>query len=175
MADQPKRVTGGCLCGAVRFEARVFLKSAYICHCSICRKSTGQPAEISVPIVAGTLEFVSGTPRWYVSSKIGRRAFCGACGSRLAWQTLERDDDWLSSVDVGSLDHPEEVRAECHIFVDTQLPWYDPSPSLPRFREAEGDALLARWREQRPTAEAGDEPAVGGGGDAGEASDRAGL
>ena len=38
MKDTAKRVTGGCLCGNVRYEAQVFLKSAYYCHCRICLK-----------------------------------------------------------------------------------------------------------------------------------------
>lgn len=149
MTDTPVGVTGGCLCGAVRYEARVLLKSAYACHCRICQKSTGQPAEIGVPIQAGTLRFVKGEPRRYASSAHGRRAFCGDCGSRLAWQALDPQHDWLSSVNVGSLDEPAEALLECHIFSDTRLPWYRMNEEAPRYREADGDALLERWHEER--------------------------
>lgn len=149
MADKPIEVTGGCLCGEVRYKAQVLLRSAYICHCRTCQKSTGQPAEIAVPIKAGTLKFIKGEPRFYASSAHGRRAFCGACGSRLAWQALDSENDWLSSVNVGSLDNAADALAECHIFADRQLPWYRVNDSLPKYREAEADALLERWREER--------------------------
>ena len=39
-------VTGGCHCGRIRYQADVFLSNGYICHCTICQRSTGQPAEI---------------------------------------------------------------------------------------------------------------------------------
>jgi len=55
MKAETTRVTGGCLCGRVRYEADVFLHDGYICHCTVCRPSTGQPAEITVLIKAGTL------------------------------------------------------------------------------------------------------------------------
>ena len=52
MMHQATKVRGGCLCGAVRYEAEVFLHNGYICHCTICQRSTGQPAEITVLIKA---------------------------------------------------------------------------------------------------------------------------
>ena len=58
MKNETVEVTGGCLCGRIRYEAEVFLKNGYICHCTMCQKSTGQPAEITVPIKAGTLKYV---------------------------------------------------------------------------------------------------------------------
>ena len=45
MTGTSEDVTGGCLCGAVRFAARVYLKDAYYCHCRMCQKSSGAPAD----------------------------------------------------------------------------------------------------------------------------------
>jgi hypothetical protein len=149
MADQPTAVTGGCLCGEIRYVAQVFLKSGYVCHCQICQKSTGQPAEIGIPIKAGTLKFVTGEPKFYVSSKLGRRGFCGQCGSRMVWQALDPDNDWLTSINVGSLDHPAEALAKCHIFIDRQLLWFDLNDSLPKYTAAEVEALAERWYQER--------------------------
>ena len=53
------------------------------CHCRMCQKSCGQPADISVPIKAGTLLFTKSKPKYYVSSQYGKRGFCDDCGSRL--------------------------------------------------------------------------------------------
>ncbi len=149
MRDTPKNVTGGCLCGKVRYEAQVFLKSAFYCHCRICQKSSGQPAEITVPIKAGTLVFTNSKPKYYVSSQHGQRGFCGECGSRIVWQALQPENDWLTNIDVGSLDNPADVKPSNHIFVDTRLPWYIIDEQLPQFREAEVDAMLDVWKQER--------------------------
>ena len=149
MRDAAKNVTGGCLCGKVRYEAQVFLKSGYYCHCRICQKSSGQPAEITVPIKAGTLVFTKSKPKYYVSSEHGKRGFCEDCGSRLVWQPLDPQNDWLTNVDVGSLDNPGEVKPSTHIFVDTQLPWYRIDEDLPKFSEAEVEAMLSVWKQER--------------------------
>lgn len=90
------RVTGGCLCGNIRYEADVFLHNGYICHCTICQRSTGQPAEITVLIKAGTLKYLKEEPKYFVSSDTGKRGFCENCGSRIVWQALAAEDDWLT-------------------------------------------------------------------------------
>ena len=61
---QATRVSGGCLCGAVRYDADAFLHNGYICHCTICQRSTGQPAEITVLIKAGTLKYLKAEPKY---------------------------------------------------------------------------------------------------------------
>ena len=111
---ETSKVTGGCLCGCVRYEAEIFLKNGYICHCRVCQKSSGQPAEITVLIRAGTLKYLKDEPKYYVSSTIGKRGFCEACGSRIVWQALNLEDDWTTNLDVGSLDNPSEARLTCH-------------------------------------------------------------
>lgn len=73
-------VSGGCLCGRIRYEADVFLKNGYICHCTICQKSSGQPAEITVLIKAGTLRYLKGEPKYFQTSSAGKRGFCPECG-----------------------------------------------------------------------------------------------
>src|SRR5262249_52097819 len=149
MRDEAKKVTGGCLCGKVRYEAQVFLKTGYYCHCRTCQKSSGQPADISVPIKAGTLVFTKSKPKYYVSSEHGKRGFCEDCGSRLLWQALDPQNDWMTNVTVGSLDNSDEVEPSIHIFVDTKLPWYKVNEQLPKFREAEVEEMLGVWKQER--------------------------
>lgn len=146
MTLQTTHVTGGCLCGRVRYEAEVFLQNGYICHCTICQRSTGQPAEITVLIRAGTLHYKNGEPTYFQSSPDGKRGFCPTCGSRIVWQALRPEDDWLTNVTVGSLDDPAAARVTRHICADTQLPWYDVGAGLPRFTADEADRLVAELR-----------------------------
>jgi hypothetical protein len=149
MGDPARRVTGGCLCGAVRYEAEVYLHSAYYCHCKYCQKSSGQPAEITVPIKMGSLRFTTEEPKYYVSSGWGQRGFCPHCGSRIIWQPRDPAYEWLTNLDVGSLDNPEDVRPRMHIFVDRQLPWYKLDDDLPRARSDEMDQVVESWKEER--------------------------
>ena len=109
----------------------------------------GQPADISVPIKAGTLVFTKSKPKYYVSSQYGKRGFCEDCGSRLSWQALDPQNDWMTNVTVGSLDNSEEVEPYRHIFVDTKLPWYKVDDQLPKFPEGEIDAMLDVWKQER--------------------------
>ena len=74
--NEPMPITGGCLCGAVRFEGEAFMRGACHCHCTTCQKSSGEPFEIGVPIKAGTLRFTMGAPIYYQSSSFGKRGFC---------------------------------------------------------------------------------------------------
>lgn len=148
MHHHSTHVTGGCLCGRVRYEAEVFLQNGYICHCTICQRSTGQPAEITVLIKAGTLRYSGEEPKYYQSSPDGRRGFCGECGSRIVWQALRAEDDWLTNVTVGSLDRPGDARMTRHICADTQLGWYRLAEDLPKFTSDEADRLVDMLRAE---------------------------
>ena len=148
MAAIAEKVTGGCLCRAVRYEVEAFVKNGYICHCTMCQKSTGQPAEITFLIKPGTLNYVKGEPKYYQTSTFGKRGFCAECGSRIVWQAIKPEDDWQTNLDVGSLDKPSEAQVSCHIYADTQLPWYDVREDLPKFTEATSAEMLAFLKEQ---------------------------
>ena len=69
------KLTGGCLCGRVRYAAEVFLQNGYICHCTICQRSTGQPAEITVPAgkkIKLVVENRDATPEEFESHALNR-------------------------------------------------------------------------------------------------------
>ncbi len=48
LQGKAEKVTGGCFCGAVRYEAEVHLDDAYYCHCRTCQQTSGAPAEVGV-------------------------------------------------------------------------------------------------------------------------------
>lgn len=146
MKAESTKVSGGCLCGRVRYEAEVFLHHGYICHCTICQKSTGQPAEITVLIKPGTLEYLQDEPKYFTTSPSGERGFCAECGSRIVWQATDPQEDWTTNLCVGSLDDPAAAGMACHIYADTRLPWYDPCADLPKFTESNVDAMMALIR-----------------------------
>jgi hypothetical protein len=147
MTDEAVKVTGGCLCGKVRYEAQAFLKSGYYCHCKQCQKSSGAPVEIGIPIESGTLKFIKNEPKYFKSSDVGKRGFCGNCGSRIVWRANDPTKDHWTNVSVCSLDKPEDVRPKAHTFVDTQLPWFELADELPRVREDDDAAFLETLSE----------------------------
>ena len=86
-----------------------------------------------------------------MSSIDGKRGFCADCGSRIVWQALAQEDDWLTNVTVGSLDRPAEARVTRHIYADTQLPWYYACEELPKLTKHDAELLIELLRaEHRP-------------------------
>ncbi len=148
--EQAEKVTGGCLCGTVRYEAEVYLKSAHYCHCRMCQRSSGAPIEVAAFVKAGTLVFTEGEPKYFKSSPFARRGFCADCGSRLVWEAPGRPD-W-TSLSVGCLDRPERVTPSGHVGVQGQLPWFQLDDGLPRSRSDECPELAAAWAAGREMA-----------------------
>lgn len=134
MTDEATQVTGGCLCGEIRYAAEVFLTHAYYCHCTQCQKSSGTPSGICIPVKVGTLNFINAEPKYYVSSEVGKRGFCANCSSNIVWRPNDPANESWTSIAVCSLDNPATARPKFHIFVDTKLPWYEVADQLPRVR-----------------------------------------
>ena len=149
-----EKVTGGCYCGAVRFEAEVYLHDAYYCHCRICQKLTGAPAEIAVLVKPGALRITKGEPKYYQTSHFAERSFCSDCGSRLIWRPVapEAPEGWVN-LPVGTLDHPEKAVPASHMCVESQLPWYKIDDGLPRTRTEDDPELAALWSAQDKQSE----------------------
>jgi len=113
-------VTGGCLCGGVRFELDPPLRDVLVCHCSLCRRSgTLAGAYTSVPCDALRL-LADETLRWYVDVNDRRRGFCCTCGATLFWMLAA---DAAISVSAGALDEPTGLVVERHIFVKDAADW----------------------------------------------------
>ncbi len=141
-----EKVTGGCFCEAVRYEAEAYLEDAYYCHCRICQKFTGAPAEIAVLVKPGSFRFTRGEPKYHPTSHFAERGFCPDCGSRLIWRPLLPElPEWWINLPVGSLDHPEKAVPASHVCVESQLPWYKIDDGLPRTRTEDDPELAALW------------------------------
>lgn len=76
-------VTGGCLCGAVRFEARVHKREVVACTCEQCLRQSGGVA-LDVASVSDVVW--RGLPATFRASGHATRGFCARCGSTLYWQ-----------------------------------------------------------------------------------------
>ena len=134
MADLP--LTGGCLCGGVRFEVNEPPVAASYCHCTRCQRRTGTAAAVSARIVPGSLRVVSGRElvKAWVPDDGFAKEFCSACGSAL-WSRNPADPEMIS-VRMGAFDSDPGIRPSYRQFVAYAAPW-DPIPDdgLPRFPE----------------------------------------
>lgn len=96
LGPTPKFITGGCLCGSIRYRVTYpddydFDSGNYLCQCTQCRKQTGGLFLVSQQVPASALQWTSGTEslKEYAASTSGRRGFCGECGSVLFWRPTE--------------------------------------------------------------------------------------
>ena len=124
---------GGCLCGAVRYEARGKPHHVGNCHCTMCQKVTGAPFGTFAGFAAADVRFTKGRPKNYRSSKWAYRGFCPKCGSTLTYGLAnDKSKLWLS---LGTMDKPGALPPKAHIFVGTMHPWVKRTKDgLPRFK-----------------------------------------
>ena len=125
-------ISGGCLCGAVRYEATGEAYNITHCHCLDCRRSSGAPFVTWASFRRSSFRFTAGKPRevrW-----AGRlRAFCGECGTPLTFLT---DTDALEvDVTVCSFDDPMAVTPNDHTWVEDRLPWIHLADGLPAYAQ----------------------------------------
>jgi hypothetical protein len=80
---------------------------------------------------ASDFTWTKGEPRWVRSSSFGSRSFCPDCGTPL----LVRTDFQPDTVDfaIATLDQPDLVWPEFHIFWSSKIDWFDPGDDLPKF------------------------------------------
>ena len=127
-----KHGTGGCACGAVRYELMSAPDDAGWCHCRTCQLNSGAPAMAFASVPVADYVVVDGADRVksYASSSFGRRSFCGECGTPLMVQV----DHQPETVDfsIATLDDPDSVPPGFHIFYASRIAWFDTSDDLPR-------------------------------------------
>jgi hypothetical protein len=129
-------LTGGCGCGAVRFEIDQPLLSASYCHCTRCQRRTGTAASANGRVAPGSFRLVAGEEHvgsWAPPTGFAK-FFCGLCGSAL----FSRDADNPDTVGIrlGALDADPGIRPQWHQFVAYAAPWEPlPDDGLPRYPE----------------------------------------
>ncbi|OXE36122.1 MAG: aldehyde-activating protein [Phenylobacterium zucineum] len=124
--------SGGCLCGAVRFEVSGELTPPDACHCSQCRKQSGHYWASTDVKRADLMVQGSDQVTWFQSSPKVRRGFCKVCGSFLFWDPPHRDS---LAVAMGAFDGPTGTHLHMHIFTADKGDYYDIADGLPQNRQ----------------------------------------
>jgi len=137
-------LTGGCLCGAVRFEARPTQCDGYYCHCRMCQLAFGNTRAAFINLRKDEVHWLAAEPTWYASSKIARRGFCGHCGTPLSFEYLESERMDLS---VGSFDDPAALTPVSHFAVESRIANWHADDGLPGERLSDSTRLTERWKK----------------------------
>lgn len=127
--------TGGCLCGAVRFEAAGEPLWVGHCHCRSCRRGNGAALATFVGFASGGYQYIHGEPKGYHSSPGVTRSFCATCGTPLTFE----GERWPGEVHVhiSTLDRPEDFEPQGHSFYGERIPWFDTADDLPRHEKSD--------------------------------------
>jgi hypothetical protein len=110
---------GGCLCGAVRIEARGEPYRVGICHCLDCRKNHAAPFQAFAMFPADHVT-VTGETGCFARNAVSRRYFCPQCGSPVF--ARDKDSDEIE-VFLGSLDEPNRLRPTYELWIGRREAW----------------------------------------------------
>ena len=138
--------TGGCFCGAVRYRVEGEPIDAGYCHCRMCQRTTGAPVVAWGSWDAAGFGWLTAEPKILPSSAQGQRRFCGACGTHILFWTAEEPE--IVDVNLVTLDHPEQVAPQYHIWTDSRIPWFDTADTLPRYPDRGIDSREHRARRE---------------------------
>lgn len=129
MTNPVADASGGCLCGAVRYEVLHSLRNVILCHCAMCRKTHGHVgAYTAAPKTALRLVESQGL-KWYRSSEKARRGFCGECGASLFWEPAAKD---YIAIAAGTLDPPTGLETTLQIHVASAGDYYTIDAAIPQ-------------------------------------------
>ncbi len=156
-AKQPTLpMTGGCACGAIRYEIASFPLLLYTCNCTDCQTKSGSAFALNMPVATSGFRIVQGEPKaWRHVSPSGVPViswFCGDCGARLYGERSGRAES--VNVRAGTLDETSWLTPAAHFFTRpaSAQAWVRPVEGASCF-ETQPDgwgALMAAWREAWP-------------------------
>ena len=144
-------MSGGCACGRVRFAAEVTDIDAYLCHCRMCQRASGNVSLAMLGIAQDAVSWER-EPDWYASSAIAERPFCASCGTSLGFRY--KDGTAKMDLTVAAFDDPSPFLPTAHFGTKSvHRGWLD-TVGLPETRSDEYQPLVDRWTSAtgKPTA-----------------------
>ena len=145
-------MTGGCQCGAIRFELKGLPLLLYTCNCTDCQRQSGSSFALNMPVATKDLRIVQGQPKgWRHLSAKGVKVtsrFCADCGTRLFGEREGRDE--ILSVRAGTLDDTSWMVPAAHFYTRSAQPWFKPADGAECFEEQPHDfaELVEAWRSR---------------------------
>ncbi len=132
-------IEGGCTCRAVRYRMTSTPLFVHCCHCRWCQRETGASFALNALIEADRVVLLQGTPELIdtpSNSGKGQKIFrCPAC--RIAvWSNYAGAGAAIKFVRVGTLDNPDALPPDIHIFTSSKQPWVvlpEGTPAVPEY------------------------------------------
>jgi len=122
------KLSGGCLCGSIRYKILKEPLLAYTCHCRFCQKDTGTAYRSALSILNENVE-LSGkefSVYTYKSVEHGRelyKNFCPDCGTTISLKTERFPERQV--IMIGTLDDPSQIALNTHMFVEEAFDWIE--------------------------------------------------
>ena len=139
-------LTGGCACGAVRYECLNPPMFTWVCHCRECQRSTGGGGAVNVVLTKPDVEWTRGAPKYHesigTSGAKTRRGFCRECGSPLAAQADVFPQ--IQGISAASFDDPGQLELVAHIWTDSVQPWDTLTLGLPAIAQTPTEQELQK-------------------------------
>jgi hypothetical protein len=129
MSDQ--HYSGGCMCGAVRYQLTGGATNLCYCHCTSCRRAAGAPAVPWGTFARSDFTVTRGSITEYRSSPQVARGFCSQCGTTLSYRHARRAAE--IDITLGSLDDAGALAPQMHLWVSDKPPWVSIRDGLPQF------------------------------------------
>ncbi len=125
--------TGGCMCGAIRYECSAEPIMMGNCHCRDCQQATGTAFAAAILVLRDAVS-ITGNVKYYDvtgdSGSIVGRGFCPNCGSRLFSKPPIPE---FMGIMAGSLDDPSWFQPQADLYTSSAQPWDYLNPDLPKF------------------------------------------
>ena len=150
MAEPTLPITGGCLCGAVRYEADEPPSVSY-CHCRMCQLAYGALYGLFAVVPLAAFRYTQGEPTYYQSSPWAKRGFCANCGSPVDFRYADSE---MLGLMIGTLDDPGDWPPDSHHNgIESKVAWHVITDDLPQRRSDESDWLKAAKASARDEAD----------------------
>jgi hypothetical protein len=138
MADETLSAEGGCTCRELRYRITATPLFVHCCHCRWCQRETGTAFAMNAMIEADRVELLSGQPEMILTPTLsgkGQKIWrCPAC--RIAvWSNYVGAGDRVNFVRVGTLDNPDLLPPDIHIFTMSRQPWVQLPAGTPAVEE----------------------------------------
>ena len=142
------KITGGCQCGAIRYELSKLPDNPSICHCRMCQKAFGSYYAPLAGVPRSAFRLTRGELGTFMSSDEVERGFCRSCGTPLTFRYVQED---AIDVSLGSLDDPAAVKPVVQYGLEGRMPWLDELDRLPGKRTDQSTNQLRLERIRRST------------------------
>src|SRR5690242_19233080 len=121
------RMSGGCQCGAIRYEILDEPKTLYLCHCTQCQRQSSSAFGMSLTVARSSLRITGAPKSWTRDADSGKAVvclFCGECGTRLFHDRPSAAD--VINVKAGTLDDTSWLAPVGHLWTKSAQAWVRP-------------------------------------------------